>query len=352
MDGVTVTSGSVSMSGSVISASGGYGLSQDGGTVTVARSTISGNETGGVDVGFGSDPPVTAHITGSTLSGNTAVGAEATPGGRVIISRSTVSGTLASTTGLTGGGLLADGGTMQASEVTVFGNTNFGVGVDATHQAARASVANSTITATKKGSAASSLVGGLATVGTGAVLTAAGTIDATNLTPDCGGAITDDGYNLAGDKTCTLHAKGSRQHVAAKLGKLVNNGGPTKTVLPGVTSPARNAIPFGKAGCVKGATDQRGKPRRSPAAGKCDIGSIEAAVVNPKLHAKVIGHKSGGRYHGAVTVKYHCTVRSARLTHKCPNPTHLTKRGRHHIKKTIHAVDGGTATVELTITIA
>jgi hypothetical protein len=354
-DGITIPAGSVKITGSTISDNGGVGIIEDAGTVTVAGSAISGNDEGGVVAGFNSGNPSTAHITGSTLSGNAGGGAVAGLGGTVVISKSTVSGTLAApmVSGYPyGGGLLATGGKVQASEVTVVGNTNFGVGVDETAGASQASITNSTITATKKGSIASPLLGGLATVGTGAVLTASGTIDAANQTPDCGGAITDKGYNLAGDTTCSLHAKGSRQHVAAKLGKLASNGGPTKTVLPGVTSPARNAIPIGKAGCVKGATDQRGKPRRSPAAGKCDIGSVEATVVNPKLHAKVVGHKAGGRYHGAVTVKYHCTVGSARLAHHCPKPTHLKSSGHHHVKKTIRGVDGGIATVKLTVTIA
>ncbi|HEX3823205.1 MAG TPA: right-handed parallel beta-helix repeat-containing protein, partial [Mycobacteriales bacterium] len=119
MDGITVTGESVLITGSVISDSGGYGISQDGGAVSVTGSTISGNGKGGVVVGFNSAQPVTAHITRSTLSGNTVAGAAASPGGKVIITRSTVSGTRASTTGPQpyGGGLLAAGGNVQASEV-------------------------------------------------------------------------------------------------------------------------------------------------------------------------------------------------------------------------------------------
>jgi Right handed beta helix region len=353
-DGVTVPGESAKITRSTISGNGGFGVSLDGGPVTISHSTISANDKGGVDVAGSDMITSTVHITTSTLSGNTVAGVEADPHGAAIISKSTVSGTHAAARSIQpyGGGLLAEGGSVQASEVTLDGNTNFGVGVDANSGASQATITNSTITATKKGSFTSPLLGGLATDGAGASLSVSGTIDATNLIPDCGGAITDQGYNLASDTTCALHAKGSRQHVTAKLGKLVNNGGPTKTVLPGVTSPARNAIPFGKAGCVKGATDQRGKPRRSPAAGRCDIGSVEATVVNPKLHAKIVGHKTGGRYHGAVTVKFHCTTGSARLTHKCPKPTHLKSSGHHHVTKSIHAVDGGIATVKLTVTIA
>jgi len=51
-----------------------------------------------------------------------------------------------------------------------------------------------------------------------------------------------------------------------RLGPLQDNGGPTKTMLPGAGSPA-----IGKGtGCPK--TDQRGQPRKSP----CTLGAVEA----------------------------------------------------------------------------
>jgi hypothetical protein len=180
---------------------------------------------------------------------------------------------------------------------------------------------------------------------------ASATMDATNQTPDCNRRITDLGYNLDSDGSCRLRAVGSRSHAAADLGRLANNFGATDTVLPGLHSAARNAIPFGKAGCVKGAKDQRNVPLPQPKGGKCDIGAVEVKVTNPKLSATVVGHKNHGLYRGRVTVRYQCTLGSAPLRHKCPAPTHLHSVGRHHIKTTIHAEDGGTAKVRLLITI-
>jgi parallel beta-helix repeat protein len=49
------------------------------------------------------------------------------------------------------------------------------------------------------------------------------------------------------------------------LGTLGNNGGPTETMLPGSTSPARGL----GTGCPE--TDQRGKPRHVP----CTLGAVE-----------------------------------------------------------------------------
>jgi hypothetical protein len=118
-------------------------------------------------------------------------------------------------------------------------------------------------------------------------------------------------------------------------------------VLPGVQSPARGAIPFGKAGCVAGATDQRGEPRRRPSTGKCDIGSVEAAFANPKLRAKISAshHKSHGWYRGPVRVSFDCVLGSAPLTHRCPVPKRLHHSGHHKVRATIVARDGGKAAV-------
>jgi hypothetical protein len=64
--------------------------------------------------------------------------------------------------------------------------------------------------------------------------------------------------------------------VNVALNPLANNGGPTLTHLPQVTSPLRNAIPVGAAGLCDGSipTDQRGVARPQGAA--CDIGAADA----------------------------------------------------------------------------
>jgi hypothetical protein len=69
------------------------------------------------------------------------------------------------------------------------------------------------------------------------------------------------------------------------LGHLASNGGPTKTLLPGTTSPAANVIPdptlplAGVAVCP--ATDQRGDTRPGRGETGCTIGAVEVGLTSP-----------------------------------------------------------------------
>lgn len=56
------------------------------------------------------------------------------------------------------------------------------------------------------------------------------------------------------------------------LGALADNGGPTKTQLPGSGSPAIGGVPTAQ--CTT-TTDQRGYPRPATAGASCDIGAVE-----------------------------------------------------------------------------
>jgi hypothetical protein len=95
----------------------------------------------------------------------------------------------------------------------------------------------------------------------------------------------DLGYNLASDASCKFSVAGSKNSGAAKLGALADNGGPTLTQEPVKGSDAIDVIPSGKAGCVSGATDQRGVSR--PQGAKCDVGAVEvdqpAVVIKPDV---------------------------------------------------------------------
>uniref|UniRef100_UPI0012E32861 choice-of-anchor Q domain-containing protein n=1 Tax=Actinotalea caeni TaxID=1348467 RepID=UPI0012E32861 len=67
---VSVTDGTVTVSGSTIS-EGGYGLRMGAGTLTVDDSEISGNELAGIHLwGNPENGPLTATLTGTTISGN------------------------------------------------------------------------------------------------------------------------------------------------------------------------------------------------------------------------------------------------------------------------------------------
>ena len=94
------------------------------------------------------------------------------------------------------------------------------------------------------------------------------------------------GYNFSDDATCgfTNTAAGDRESAGDPgLGALANNGGPTQTLLPAVTSPLLNFIPISS--CSGGdalagfavTTDQRGILR--PQATGCEVGSVEVEAV-------------------------------------------------------------------------
>lgn len=112
------------------------------------------------------------------------------------------------------------------------------------------------------------------------ILTLSGTIVASNSSlPDCTGPVQDSGYNLSSDaaNSCGFEsAQHSLSKTDPKLGALADNGGSTLTMLPSAGSAALEAIPAGAAGCVSGATDQRGVAR--PQGDRCDIGAVEVAV--------------------------------------------------------------------------
>jgi hypothetical protein len=92
--------------------------------------------------------------------------------------------------------------------------------------------------------------------------------------PNCSQAVVSAGRNLvASTSGCAYAAVGvDRLNVAAKIGLLRSNGGPTQTIALLSGSPALNAIP--KAECPFG-RDQRGAGRPQPKNGRCDIGAYE-----------------------------------------------------------------------------
>lgn len=123
--------------------------------------------------------------------------------------------------------------------------------------------------------------------------------------PDCAGDFASSGYNLATDDSgCNgLTATGDQTNVAAGIGPLQNNGGPTEThaLLEGSLAIDR-ATPPGDGGCEapnvqdfinSGGTiflevlteDQRGLTRPvavlDPAVAVCDIGAYEFQIAEP-----------------------------------------------------------------------
>jgi Ca2+-binding RTX toxin-like protein len=214
IDGMTISNGSV-VTGAFPSGAGG-GIYNDGGTLSVTRSAISGNSAtfgGGI---FNSSAGTIKELTNSVISGNSAP----LGGGIFNQSSSTISSitnsTLSNNTAERGGGIFNNSATIS-------------------------SITNSTLS----NNTASNSGGGI--YSEGGEIAAKNTIVAGNTatsSPDFGGSLRSNGYNLIGNTTGTTitgDPTGNIINVDAKLGTLQNNSGTTQTIalLPG--SPAINA---------------------------------------------------------------------------------------------------------------
>lgn len=204
----------------------------NGGTLTIKNSTISGNvarqHEGGAIANYG-----ILTITNSTFSGN--------------IARPSLLGSLAG--GILNGGLFQSTGTLAVNNSTFSGN----------------------IARRGKGGAIFNVKG--------STVLLQNTIVANNTGGNCHGTITSDGYNLSSDSTCNFNSTGDLNNTDPMLGRLRNNGGPTKTLALFRGSPAIDS--GNPAGCTDGEghllkTDQRGKPRpdKEDKSG-CDRGAYE-----------------------------------------------------------------------------
>lgn len=203
------------------STASGAGILHDGGTTTVARTTISNNR--------------------SALDG----GGILTISGTLALTNSTVSGNQTQRSG--GGVLTRSQGTTRLTNVTIAANTAVQAG-DGIANAGATQLLNTLIT------------------------NGAGSKNCQLTSP-----LTSQGNNLENADTCALRGAADRVGQDPLLGPLTNNGGltPTHALLAG--SPAIDA--GNSAGELCPATDQRGAPR--PAGRGCDIGAYEAGGAAP-----------------------------------------------------------------------
>lgn len=222
------------------------------GTLIVVDSTFDGNvayvnlpvtaSEGGAIAATG---PVT--ITGSTFVDNGAYGAgsvyaEAT----AAITNSTFSASIGT---VDGGAIIAAAGTL--TNVTVAGTLTSGAAVKFEGDAVLVNT----------------VIAGTAALGMSSVA-------------DCGLAagaslVTDD-HNFIADGSC---ATGSLSRLSGDplLGALAANGGPTRTMLPGLGSPLIDA----GANETCPTTDQRGVTRPASVANPCDIGAVDLDLPDP-----------------------------------------------------------------------
>jgi len=285
---------------STMSGFGGALLLTDGATATVTASTFSANEArqgGAVDVrsgshlvmdqssisgnsstrdGGGMDVDVSsAMLTDVSVSGNSGGqgGGIATFAGEVTLTRVTLSGNSA----IYGAGYNTDLGTHTFTNVTVSGNTAQESGGGIYNSRGTMTLTNVTLAGNSGGNG---LVGGIVNGGGGPdphlrlknVLLAAGTTGT-----NCGFGVAPDSSeaNLSDDNTCNFGA--GRDNANLVLGPLADNGGFTKTHLPG---PGSVAIGNGtNAGCPS--TDQRGVSR--PQGLFCEVGAVETGPAPPTL---------------------------------------------------------------------
>jgi hypothetical protein len=241
---VTVNSGVTGVTLQDLTIENGAGNAAGGifnlGTLTLTDSTVSRNTgvsggAGGIDNAGGGEGNGTMTITDSTISGNTA----STNGGG-IISQGTatiIASTISGNTAITGGGIYGLGG-------STFGGGTVTLG-------------------------ATIVAGNTATTGGNCYAASANSLSSA-------------GYNLTNDKSgtaCSFTAATDRVNKKPLLGHLANNGGPTKTLLPGAKSPADDVIPNhtlplrGVAVCPS--TDQRGVARPGRGETRCTIGAVE-----------------------------------------------------------------------------
>jgi CSLREA domain-containing protein len=307
----TVTLNNSTISGNSTDGDGGGIYNWGAATLTLNKSTVSGNSTtsgsGGAIVNWG-----LATLTNSTISGNSAGG----DGGGIInvgtltVNNSTISGNSATSSS---GGAIFNNGAATLTNSTISGNSAGGDGGGISNEGA-ATLTNSTIS----GNTAKYYGGGVYTyggtvnlhnmtiahnvadgdmdgVGEGggvsiappSIVNARNTLISNNahlgvngLVPDdCKGALTSKDYNLI-LTTAGCAIGGATAHntigVDAQLGTLQNNGGSTATHALLAGSPAIDA--GNPSGCKDNnnanlTTDQRGYAR--PAGAACDIGAYE-----------------------------------------------------------------------------
>lgn len=241
----------------------GGGIYFDGSSLIITDSTVSGNyavEAGGIYADYTSSVTITNSTIGNNVTDDGFGGGGLyLNGGMATLTNCTVSHNQAWGNG--GGILIRDGGALTLINSTVANNNLYG------------------------GFSGFPFGGGIAN---GSLLHSGGTVNARNSIiagntvqqnsgsgPDFYGTLTSQGYNLigerrnmtvVGDTTGNIVPVGNGQ-IDARLGPLASNGGPTQTQVLMIGSPAINT---GNTATSPN-TDQRGAPR----VGTADIGAFE-----------------------------------------------------------------------------
>lgn len=209
-------------------------------------------------------------VSRTTLTGNANQGYRRI-GGNSVISNTTVSGNAGAgfgSAGLSGGMSLAGGATIVAAS-TVVDNTTPSTSAPAGIQLDQNQATSVTVIA--------SIVA--------------------NPGSDCSvfKPFASAGWNVVDDTSCSGLQPSDRTGVSPALGPLTDNGGPTPTHLPTGNSPALDLVPVGTFFACGAAlpVDQRGMPR--PLGAACDAGAVEgSSPVTYDPLALVVDHPGDG----------------------------------------------------------
>jgi hypothetical protein len=246
------------------------------------------NVSGPITIDGGSNVQVMQIADGATVTINNLTIADGVGGiengGTLTVTKSTFS----ANSDFYGGGIFNNGGTLVVTNSTFSGNSgSIGGGID-NDGGGTLTITNSTFSSNN---AALYEYGG--DINAFATVTLKNTIVAGNSgAPNCFGTITDLGYNISDDSSCGFSKTGKANNgdnVNPMLSSdgLTNNGGPTQTIALIAGSPAIDVIPL--ADCtdqdgdtprerrspIRLKTDQRGFPRPDAGESVCDIGAFE-----------------------------------------------------------------------------
>jgi hypothetical protein len=290
----------------------GGAIADRGGTLSIGVASLFTANTASGATGRGgaiySEVPTTLtqgvltanHATGSSAYG----GAVAMNGAAIEVTRTTLSGNMATATGAgltTGGGAVAAiPGALGPSAVTLTMSTLANNSTEVTGSpsgsvAAGGAVYNDTsggttvststvtgnaVTATGASTAQGAAFSGSASGGT---VSLASSIVAENTGPSqCAQAtLVSSGYNVLGSFTgCggAPLASDATGVADAGLSPLASNGGPNQTRLVQTGSPALDRVPSAEASCAGGPIDQRGQSR--PLGAGCDSGAAESTLAS------------------------------------------------------------------------
>ena len=249
----------------------------------VTNATLDGQNAGRV---LTIDSGVYVDLSGITITGGGGAGGIANNGGTVTVADATISGN--NTGGGSGGGINNTGGTVAVTDSTISGNNAGGGSGGGIYNSGSVTVTDSTIS----GNNAVGGIGGVRSIGIynggGTVSLAADVLATFGGVPsggECsGGGFTDLGYNVADDNTCAFTSSTSiSKSTAEDLGPLQNNGGPTQTIEPTAGNPAIGLIPTGTKVTIGSSsltlcptTDQRGFA--SVPVAHCDAGSVQVTA--------------------------------------------------------------------------